>query len=122
MVLDNWDIWPKILLRDRLQCVYCGLDGNENVHIFRQLVTTGLDHLVPRSAGGPHTEENLVISCWPCNKAKSSFDPRYDGMPIDPEQRRLALIERARQHIKGIDWDYYRAALDELHQMRRVSN
>lgn len=116
MILNDWpDPWLKVLRRDGLRCAYCGLDGTNDVHRFRQLLY-GLDHLVPRTAGGPYSEENLVISCWACNRAKGRFNPSFEGMPLDPEQRRLAMIERARQHLKQVDWDYYQSALDELRQ------
>ena len=47
-------------------------------------------------------------------KAKGNFDPRYEGMPSDPEQRRIAMIEKVRQDLKQKDWDYYQSVLDEL--------
>lgn len=111
MILDIV-VYQKIFLRDKLRCVYCGLDGSKDVHVFRQLFIA-LDHLVPRWAGGTDIEENIVTSCWACNKVKGGFDPRFEGMPSDPEQRRIAMIERSHQHLKR-DWDWYQSALDEL--------
>lgn len=47
------------LVRDGYVCQICGkADANE------------ADHIWPRSAGGPHTLENLQAACGPCNKRK----------------------------------------------------
>jgi hypothetical protein len=115
MMLDKFPIWQKIFLRGQLRCVYCGLDGGKDAHVFRQLFVC-YDHLVPQWAGGGGSEENIVTCCWACNKVKGGFDPRYDGMPSDPAQRRLAMIERVRQHLKR-DWDWYQQVLNELQKM-----
>lgn len=42
-------------------CHYCGERAST------------LDHIVPRSAGGPSCQWNLVGSCSPCNSIKSSY-------------------------------------------------
>ena len=42
-------------------CIYCGSKNN--------LV---LDHVVPLSKGGPHSEDNLVIACGSCNCSKGT--------------------------------------------------
>ena len=48
-----------VFARDGGRCVYCG--G----------VATSLDHVVPRSRGGPHTWENVVSACGRCNHVKA---------------------------------------------------
>ena len=48
------------------RCAYCGLGSWENRTRFN------LDHVVPRSAGGPTNVRNLVWSCEPCNRKKGS--------------------------------------------------
>ncbi len=47
-----------VFARDGHRCQYCGA-GAEN-----------LDHVIPRSKGGPHTWDNVVASCTPCNARK----------------------------------------------------
>ena len=47
-----------VFVRDDHQCQYCG-----------GLAET-LDHVVPRSKGGPHTWENVVAACRRCNLRK----------------------------------------------------
>ena len=48
-----------IFARDGHRCQYCGAQA-ENV-----------DHIVPRSKGGPHAWENCVASCMRCNHSKA---------------------------------------------------
>ena len=42
------------------ECIYCGTKGEH----------TTLEHLFPRSLGGPDTEKNLVWVCSKCNSSK----------------------------------------------------
>lgn len=57
----------EILRRDDYTCQYCG----------RKMRTLTLDHVVPRRYGGPHSWENLVAACSPCNRRKgASWLPR----------------------------------------------
>lgn len=53
--------------RDKGQCFYCGcaLTWDEKT----------IDHVIPKSKGGPHRAWNLVISCLECNKTKGDQDP-----------------------------------------------
>ncbi|MDQ2717506.1 MAG: HNH endonuclease [Chloroflexota bacterium] len=52
----------NILLRDDETCQYCGKRGRDLT----------LDHIIPRSRGGPGTWENLVASCKSCNGKKGN--------------------------------------------------
>ncbi len=47
-----------VFARDGGRCQYCGAAA-ENI-----------DHVIPRSRGGPHTWENVVAACRPCNSRK----------------------------------------------------
>ncbi len=56
-------IWRQSIFdRDDNACVYCGSD--------RELT---LDHVVPKSKGGPTTASNCVTACRKCNHAKGSM-------------------------------------------------
>jgi len=48
-----------VFARDGGHCVYCGA------------AATSLDHVVPKSRGGPHTWDNVVSACGRCNHAKA---------------------------------------------------
>ncbi len=47
-----------VFLRDGGVCQYCGRHADS------------IDHVVPRSKGGPHTWENVVAACHRCNSTK----------------------------------------------------
>ncbi len=44
--------------RDDFRCQYCGGDAES------------IDHVIPRSRGGPHAWENVVAACRRCNAGK----------------------------------------------------
>jgi 5-methylcytosine-specific restriction endonuclease McrA len=48
-----------VFARDGGRCVYCGA------------AATSLDHVVPKSRGGPHTWDNVVSACSRCNHTKA---------------------------------------------------
>jgi 5-methylcytosine-specific restriction endonuclease McrA len=48
-----------VFARDGGRCVYCGAPA------------TSLDHVVPKSRGGPHTWDNVVSACSRCNHVKA---------------------------------------------------
>lgn len=52
-----------LMERDGWRCRYCG----ETV----AATTATLDHVIPRSLGGPNTAENLATACLTCNSIKS---------------------------------------------------
>lgn len=54
----------EVFTRDRFTCVYCGHFGKE--------VRLEVDHVVPRSRGGPDHKDNLVTACELCNRGKSN--------------------------------------------------
>lgn len=60
----------NILLRDKFSCQYCG-----DIHPPRILT---LDHVIPRSAGGDSSWENLVAACFECNVDKGDKMPGRD--------------------------------------------
>lgn len=60
-----------VLARDDWTCQYCGARSNLTV-----------DHVVPRSKGGPSSWENIVASCAPCNRRKGNALPLQAGMNL----------------------------------------
>lgn len=59
-----------VFIRDDGRCQYCGRTA-ENV-----------DHVVPRSRGGPHVWENVVAACQRCNAHKRDHTPDEAGMTL----------------------------------------
>jgi 5-methylcytosine-specific restriction endonuclease McrA len=64
----------NILVRDGYRCQYCG-------KTFSAMQLT-LDHVVPRSKGGPSTWENLVACCSADNRRKADRTPEEADMPL----------------------------------------
>jgi 5-methylcytosine-specific restriction endonuclease McrA len=58
-----------VFARDGWMCQYCGSRSNLTV-----------DHVIPRSKGGPSTWENIVASCAPCNRRKGDALPHQANM------------------------------------------
>ena len=54
----------EIIVRDGARCAWCG-----NAAWRRDLT---LEHVLPRSAGGPTTAENALVACRRCNRARGS--------------------------------------------------
>jgi 5-methylcytosine-specific restriction endonuclease McrA len=59
-----------VFLRDDGRCQYCDRPA-ENV-----------DHVVPRSRGGPHVWENVVAACQRCNAHKKDRTPDEAAMTL----------------------------------------
>jgi 5-methylcytosine-specific restriction endonuclease McrA len=60
-----------VFARDDWTCQYCGSRANLTV-----------DHVIPRSKGGPSSWENIVASCAPCNRRKGDALPPQVGMQL----------------------------------------
>jgi len=68
-------LFNDVFARDGGCCVYCGIPARRpgrGVKRASDLAT--LDHVVPRSRGGPLTRENLVLACFACNNARGTMD------------------------------------------------
>lgn len=89
------------------RCVYCLKDLLAS---FEEFAQSQEDHLVPRSKGGPHTPENIVIACAVCNALKHAHSPTLEPFSIE---RRSDYINAARIQIaeqrqkKFIDYSWW---------------
>lgn len=59
-----------VFARDGHLCQYCGD------------MADSIDHVVPRSRGGPHEWENVAAACRPCNLRKRDRTPEEAGMRL----------------------------------------
>jgi len=70
-----WKLPPvnrrEVLRRDGYRCQYCGTNGFLTI-----------DHVLPRSRGGPHTWDNVVAACNACNSRKGDRTPEEAAMPL----------------------------------------
>lgn len=64
----------NLFKRDEHACQYCGVElpGSK----------LQIEHVMPRSRGGPTTWENCVASCDDCNSRKANKTPREAGMKL----------------------------------------
>lgn len=62
----------NLFRRDDHRCQYCGRRGSDLT----------LDHVIPRSKGGPTSWENVVACCRPCNARKRDRTPEQAGMAL----------------------------------------
>lgn len=63
-----------ILARDMNTCQYCLVSHPPG--------RLELDHIIPRSRGGPNSWENLVAACHACNNRKADRTPTEAGMKL----------------------------------------
>ncbi len=68
-----------VLFRDNYHCQYC-----ENKFMKHHLT---LDHVVPKSKGGPKAWDNLVACCVPCNQRKGDKTPFEASMDLIREPK-----------------------------------
>ena len=69
----------KKLVRDRARglCEYCHASEDW------QFVAHTMDHILPQSAGGPDTSENLALACVNCNtRRQARTESVVDGNPV----------------------------------------
>jgi 5-methylcytosine-specific restriction endonuclease McrA len=59
-----------VLRRDGFRCAYCGGPAST------------VDHVLPRSRGGPDSWENLVACCVRCNNSKGDRTPEEKGWSL----------------------------------------
>lgn len=80
----------NVFLRDEYICQYC----NNRFHT----ADLSLDHVVPRSMGGPLSWENAVTCCKKCNCRKGSTplsEIRHKGMKLNRQPRCPTQMELA---------------------------
>ena len=62
----------SVFYRDKFICQYCG----------KETRSLTLDHIIPRSRGGPHVWQNVVSACIPCNHRKAGATPTEANMRL----------------------------------------
>lgn len=94
----------NLMLRDEFQCQYCAKRPP-----VRDL---NIDHILPRSRGGPDTWENLVTACRTCNLRKGYRTPEEAGMrllrkPQCPRWTMMAQLRLEARHYYFKEWDLF---------------
>jgi len=108
IILVTYDRIPKtqirftranIFARDGNICQYCGRSFPKN--------ELSIDHLIPRSYGGKSTWENVVCSCFGCNRIKGGKTPNQAGMKLlsTPTKPRWTPLRRVSfKDLKRKEW------------------
>lgn len=87
--------------RARYKCEYCDKDMLASVDNY---LSWQLDHIIPESAGGDHTLENMALSCRECKvRFKRSWDPAYVAGK-DASREELILVVRENVKKKRSSW------------------
>jgi 5-methylcytosine-specific restriction endonuclease McrA len=94
-----------VKLRDNYRCAYCENTFTEN------LLT--LDHVKPKSHGGPRSWDNIVSACQPCNGRRgnnvgirpkwSPFKPTY--WQLIAKRKEYPLVIPHESWIPYLDWN-----------------
>jgi 5-methylcytosine-specific restriction endonuclease McrA len=92
----------NIFERDNHTCQYCDYRGDNLT----------LDHVSPRSRGGPDSWENLVAACVRCNVKKGSRTPdeaqmQLKAIPRRPYSSLHFEIARYIRSGRNIEWKKY---------------
>lgn len=95
----------NIFLRDEMRCQYCG--SRYSTH------KLSLDHVHPKSRGGPTTWENIVCCCLECNVRKGGRTPSEAGMRLLQAPRKPARNPLLFQHLNSRKYESWRAFLPE---------
>jgi len=88
----------NVFVRDGYKCAYCG-------QRFKKDELT-VDHVHPRCKGGKNTWENLVASCFPCNRRKgdnTAIKPKFK--PTEPRDNQIFIIDRMQPEWKEYLYD-----------------
>lgn len=113
---------PLLVERDGgMVCFYCErpIDDGQDVAL-RQKAT--VDHVIPRTDGGPSQDWNLVLSCYACNRRKGIRDGmaflrdvvRRTRCERDKAKARVLSAEGFIDHLKTfMPDDVYRRAAEE---------
>lgn len=91
----------NVFWRDNYQCQYCAKS-------FKHSEMT-MDHVLPKSKGGPKTWDNIVACCKTCNGKKKDKTPKEANMPLvrKPYSPRVKMIDLYRNIEISKEWEEF---------------
>ncbi len=97
----------NLFARDHNRCQYCGQSFPTS--------ELSIDHVVPRTQGGPDTWTNLVCACVKCNSRKGGRTPNQAHMklikkPVQPKRNPLISVR-----LSSDKYASWKAFLDEAY-------
>lgn len=78
----------EVFKRDSFSCQYCGSIPPQ--------VVLEVDHLIPISKGGDNAIDNLITSCFNCNRGKSATE--LSTLPQTTAEKAMILKEKQEQY------------------------
>lgn len=104
IVKHRESIRAAVIKRDNRTCRYCGRAKLYGRHLH-------LDHVHPKSAKGPDTVDNLVVSCKQCNFRKGVRSATaYAKKRIAQLELELATLHKLLECHEGAGWAHGAAA------------
>lgn len=97
----------NLFARDHNRCQYCG-DHFPTSEL-------SIDHVVPRTQGGPDTWDNLVCSCVTCNSRKGGRTPDQARMHLIRAPRRPRRNPLISVRLSAEKYKSWKAFLDEAY-------
>jgi len=103
-----------VLKRDGFTCQYCGRRTPD--------VLLEVDHIIPKSKGGPDTIDNLVTACFDCNRGKGATE--LDCVPDALAQKIKVIEEKRKQYLqyKRLIKKQEKLLKDELNEVDAIYN
>lgn len=96
----------NVFLRDEYVCQYCGRRyGGHRL---------SLDHVLPKSRGGPTTWENVVCCCLDCNVRKGGRTPPEAGMHLLRPPRKPSRNPVLFHHLQTPKYAVWKPFLPEV--------
>lgn len=87
--------------RDLFCCQYCGRKPPS--------VALEVDHITPVTKGGKNNVDNLLTSCFDCNRGKSNIE--LSSLPPSTEEKLLLLKEKRDQYK---EYQKYSLSMDKM--------
>jgi len=81
-----------VFKRDGFKCQYCGRTP--------PAVILELDHIIPKSKGGPESIDNYITACFDCNRGKGKH--KLDNIPSGISDN-IESIEEKRRQLKAFN-------------------
>lgn len=82
----------NIFNRDGFKCQYCGRTP--------PAIVLELDHIIPKSQGGPDSIDNYITACFDCNRGKGKH--RLGSIPPTINDN-LEIIKEKRKQLKAFN-------------------
>ena len=96
----------NLFARDDHRCQYCG--KREPMH------RLSLDHVIPRSHGGPTTWENVVCCCLRCNSRKGGRTPQQARMILLTDPAKPKVNPMLVQSVEDPRYECWRTFIPSL--------